>query len=448
MNQQINKSAKNSKTILVIILAIALLSGMILAWQYWWISKEEVRVPEVKSTKAKGETAQCSSVDIPNYEVYANFYIDLNNDQKEELVRIYREFTEELPTLPIVVKIFSGTKECWKEVFSYQGTGNEIWSAQAFLNFWGDGANAVMVNDVSYAGGSGSSVVLRFFAYRNGKYVMIEGPQLGGYNWQCCKFDDKNPGKKIIGAESRWDPDYSDYCAGCPSRFKFFIYTWNGKEYIKAEAGTTKNKYSGNIDEILQKEPSMLTGSKIHLSTANVYFSEDVQGIFSLDLSNAEIKIIKYPYGGAPVVGAKQYAGEAILSFGESKLNLGKRTFVENTSHDGVLLVKKLNPNNDQDFIIIPQYGTSSWEMVRFYGYDFMNQSLMQYNFKYKNGKIWNEICVSPIKDNLLEILFSKDFISRGYDNSIGKFRVCKWRFNNEENIFKEVESWLEERDF
>jgi len=62
--------------------------------------------------------------------------------------------------LPIVVKIFSGTKDCRKEIFSYQGKGNEVWEAQVFSNFWSDGANAVMVKDVSYAGGSRFPILL------------------------------------------------------------------------------------------------------------------------------------------------------------------------------------------------------------------------------------------------------------------------------------------------
>ncbi len=213
----------------------------------------------------KDETAECSSIDIPNYEVAKEFYVDLNGDQEEEFVRVYRELTNTgTRALPIMVKVFSGTKDCPKEEFSYTGAGeNEVYTAEVMQNFWGDGRNIVMVGGVSTGYGSGSSVIFRFFTYRNGGYAMIEGPQLSGHNWQCCKFDDKNAlGKKIIGAESQWAPDYSDYCAGCSSRFQFFIYTWNGKEYIKTEAGTTKNKYSGCIDEILQKEPSVLEGLK------------------------------------------------------------------------------------------------------------------------------------------------------------------------------------------
>lgn len=221
-----------------------------------------------KFTK-KDETAKCSSIDIPNYEVAKNnsgnlleFYVDLNGDRKEEFVRVYGEHRNEYGEryLPIMVKIFSGPEECQKEEFSYKSVKeNEVYLAEVMNEFWGDGGNAVMAQGVSTGYGSGSSVVLRFFTYRNGEYAMIEGPQLGGHNWQCCKFVSENGlGKKIIGAESRWAPDYSDYCAGCPSRFEFFISIWNGKEYITTKAGTTKNRYSGGIDEILQKEPSVL----------------------------------------------------------------------------------------------------------------------------------------------------------------------------------------------
>jgi len=74
------------------------------------------------------------------------------------------------------------------------------------------------------------------------------------------KFDgDDGVGKKIIVAEERWATDFSDYCCGCTHRLQFMIYTWDGEAYTKTVAGITQNRYrSGSIDEILQKEPSVL----------------------------------------------------------------------------------------------------------------------------------------------------------------------------------------------
>ena len=119
-------------------------------------------------------------------------------------------------------------------------------------------------------------------------------------------------------------------------------------------------------------------------------------------------------------------------------------TFIEDSHHDGTLWIKKLNPKNDQDFIILLQYLSCNSERARFYGYDFTRQDLIQYKFRRKNGEINNEIYVGP-RDDFLEVLHSKDFISEVYDNSIGKYKSIKWRFNSKENIFEEIESWLKD---
>lgn len=95
--------------------------------------------------------------------------------------------------------------------------------------------------------------------YQQGQYKLIEGPRNGGYE-QLYKFAGENGiGNKIIVAERRWQTNPTDYCAGCPSRMQFSIYTWNGEGYDKIELGLTQNKYlTGSIDEILQKEPNVL----------------------------------------------------------------------------------------------------------------------------------------------------------------------------------------------
>ena len=73
MNQQINESTQGSKNIWVIIIAIALLVGGILTWQYLGVSKEEVKVPEeiVKKETADWQTYHDEKygfeVKYPNY---------------------------------------------------------------------------------------------------------------------------------------------------------------------------------------------------------------------------------------------------------------------------------------------------------------------------------------------------------------------------------------------
>lgn len=166
---------------------------------------------------------------------------------------------------------------------------------------------------------------------------------------------------------------------------------------------------------------------EITISNANVYFSETAKGEVSLYSPNVEVRITKFSYCGAPVKGAKEYSGDFYFSFGESKLSLGKMYFAENTYHDGNFIIKQLDTVNlRRDFIVILQYGTCSWEFARFYRYDFKNQALEQYHFKWHNENKTPEIALSLTKGELLEILPNKDFISRSYDNSIGKFRMSK----------------------
>ena len=198
--------------------------------------------------------------------------VDFDNDDQEEVLRVYKESDSGERSEPIIVKIFENHERCPREVFGYQVldievpegaiyTANEfLENPQVFENFWGDGVNAVSLEAIGTAYGSGSTAQLLIFTYRNGEYSVIMGPQVAGHNWQCCKFDgDNGVGQKIIAAESRWAEDPSDYCAGCDSRFQFFIYNWNGEKYIKTEGGITENKYSGDIEKIIKKEPFVVS---------------------------------------------------------------------------------------------------------------------------------------------------------------------------------------------
>jgi len=215
--------------------------------------------PIFKSSEIKDQTEKCSPVDFAGYELVKNykFNIDLNNDGEKEIVQVYWD-SREIKVKPIMVKVFSGTENCPKEVFSF-GWGNLVGKVKIFQNFWGNRSDVVLVEGMSYAGGCGSSIRLLFLTYREGRYSIVEGPQLGGLH-RVYKFDgDDGVGKKIIVAEERWATDFSDYCCGCTHRLQFMIYTWDGEAYTKTVAGITQNRYrSGSIDEILQKEPSVL----------------------------------------------------------------------------------------------------------------------------------------------------------------------------------------------
>jgi len=215
---------------------------------------------QMLSTLRLIDTSKCSSTQIEGYKTEEIVKEDLDGDNQQEVIRIYIEDKEDLGNKPIIVKVFSGKEDCPQALFYYQGTGNVVWGTQVFSNFWGDGAKAVLIKDVSYAGGSGSTVNITFLTYRQGQYQIIKGPKFSGHDWRCCKFDgDNGLGKKIIGAEHWWGLNYEYYCAGCTSPLQFIIYTWNGEGYTKTVAGITQNSYGPeSIDEILEKEPAVL----------------------------------------------------------------------------------------------------------------------------------------------------------------------------------------------
>lgn len=236
------------------------------------VTKPET-INQILSTFRFIELLCSSSVEIGGYSA-TEIKADLNEDNQEETIRAYQDSKGGCDQIkPVGVKVFSGAADCLKEVFSsfpkifsfFPGKfeeGNQLGKIEVLPNFWGDGRNVVMVEDISYACGSGSSGILLFLSYQEGKYSITEGPKLSGTGcrgWM-YKFDgDNGVGKEIIVAEPEWAEDYSDYCCGCSSRIRFTIYTWNGKTYTKTTAGATKNYYlSEGIDEILQKEPSVL----------------------------------------------------------------------------------------------------------------------------------------------------------------------------------------------
>lgn len=191
------------------------------------------------------------------------------------------------------------------------------------------------------------------------------------------------------------------------------------------------NKKSEANDNIENSEIIENDDSENYLSSADVYFSEEEQGkvlLYSPDMKIGENKSI---WCGGPVIGSKKYQGNFYLSFKNSELNIGEMNFIEDSRNDGELWIKKLNPKNNQDFIIVLQYGSCNHNEAKFYGYDFVQKKLVQYKFKKKDGKIWNEIYVAPA-DDFLNILSSKNFSSTLNDGLM-------WKFNDKENIFKEI---------
>jgi hypothetical protein len=191
------------------------------------------------------------------------------------------------------------------------------------------------------------------------------------------------------------------------------------------------NKKTKTNDKIENSELVENNNSENYLSSVDVYFSEEKQGKITLYSPDMKIDENKSIWCGGPVIGSKKYQGNFYLSFENSKLNIGKMNFIEDSRNDGKLWIKKLNPKNNQDFIVILQYGSCNYNEAKFYGYDFVQKKLVQYKFKKKSGEIWDEIYVGPT-DNFLKILSSKNFSSTLNDGLL-------WKFNDEENIFEEI---------
>lgn len=259
----------NWKYILIVLVLTVLVSGGL-----FWIKSREMPSNEERLPRFEKEIVECSPLDLAGYEVAQihnnlfDFRVDLNGDKKEEIVRVYREKSEYFRALPIVVKIFSGTPDCPKEEFSYQGRRgekgepledlpeNEVGSAKVLSNFWGDGRNVVMVFGISTGYGSGHTKYMHFFAFKNGKYIRVEGPKLDELSKY--KFgDEKIKGNKIVVARAIWEEGEAHFD---PHRYQFEIYNWNGQKYVMEKAGKTKSKYdiTITIEEIIKAEPEVL----------------------------------------------------------------------------------------------------------------------------------------------------------------------------------------------
>jgi len=258
--------------LLLLIIVLCLVLIVFLGWDIFKYKKAGENLEkngQISITPENQEVGECQTVDLPNYEIAEidnsplEFKIDLNEDQKEEIVRVYDQKTENgLRNLPIMMKIFSGSQDCQKEEFSYIGEKdpavnlyeNEIADFQIISNFWGDGRNVIMLLGEQTAYGSGFTIYMHLFTFKDGKYLNIEGTELDELS--TYKFNDEEPkGKEIIVARAIWVEGEAHYDY---HRYQFEIYRWDGEKYTREEVGTTKNKYLGNIEEILQKEPEVL----------------------------------------------------------------------------------------------------------------------------------------------------------------------------------------------
>lgn len=261
---------KKKFPLVFLILFILVIFLVFISWDLLKLkqNRELLKIEKAPLLPKTPEITQCSAIDFPDYQLAkiddkeSEFRADLNGDQKEEIVRVYNQITETgFRTLPIMLKIFSGTKECPIEEFSFLAEDlakeikeNEVSDFQIFPNFWGDERNVIMLIAEQTAYGTGSIRYIHFFAFENGKYQKIDGPELDSLS--NFKFrDEKVKGREIIVARGIWAEGETHYDY---HRYQFEIYTFDGQKYLIKKAGQTKNKYLGDIEEILKKEPEVL----------------------------------------------------------------------------------------------------------------------------------------------------------------------------------------------
>jgi len=207
----------------------------------------------------------CVSLVLSGYKVVNEFSVDFNNDNQNELVRVYAQDVEQACTaeLPIVVKIFSGTGFCYKEEFAFTGKGYNLASARLMKNFWGDGRDVILLEAGSNACGSGTAVKLFFFTYQEGKYIKIDGPEFSELDYYFLSSPPE--GKAILLARAKWEEGETHFG---PHRYAFTLYQWDGEKYEEKEITITNNKYAiddenfktilQNIESVFQNEPEKL----------------------------------------------------------------------------------------------------------------------------------------------------------------------------------------------
>ena len=266
LNTPQSNSGSSLKLLLAFFLIVILLIAVCAAGYMLGISRGRQEIPP----PVKNVALQCAKIDIPNYEVFREFYVDLRGNGIKNLIRIYEDQPADSSgyynthSQPIQLKIFSNYQECPKEEFSYisQISENEVSETGTGiqLNFWGDNKNVLMISGIQTGYGSGFTTDLHFLFYRDNGYTMVDGPSFGSTDGYLLAGESAGIGTKIIVAQAKWEAEEGHYG---DHRYHFLIYTFdpNSLNYTKVEGGTTKNKYSSppsSISDILKAEPAVL----------------------------------------------------------------------------------------------------------------------------------------------------------------------------------------------
>lgn len=120
------------------------------------------------------------------------FRVDLVPDGEPETVKVFIEKEEVQGSIqsytrskPVIIQILGKEKGCLIEVFNSdkdlqleERNGNELGSAQAIADFWGDGRIVFVFMPISTGYGSGYQAFINFLVYRDGQFKIITGPEL------------------------------------------------------------------------------------------------------------------------------------------------------------------------------------------------------------------------------------------------------------------------------
>ncbi|MEK7542246.1 MAG: hypothetical protein AAB524_00920, partial [Patescibacteria group bacterium] len=131
-----------------------------------------------------------------------------------------------------------------------------------------------------------------------------------------------------------------------------------------------------------------------------------------------------------PQPGKKRYRGNFLLSFEGYTLPLGDLEFVEGTPHSGELVIKKFDPINTQDFIVLTQYGSCNGNSKSVIGYSFSDEELNAFPFIGKDGNPYESLFGS------VEYV-SGEVVNRFYDNSDGKVHLVFYKWDQSTEIFR-----------
>jgi hypothetical protein len=176
-------------------------------------------------------------------------------------------------------------------------------------------------------------------------------------------------------------------------------------------------------------KPSLPARTRFVLNQKYVHFSYDHEGELMLRSNDVQESAITsdvilgcaYPKSS---IGKREYKGNFRLYFGNDELDLGKLAFVEGSQFDGSLVVEKLDPESDQDFVLLGQYGSCDAATWFIYGYDSKEGKLIRYRFN-NDGRISNYV----ISMQVPSVQTTRELVTKDYSNLTAETYTTKWKF-------------------